>query len=46
MVLEVVTHEMICGVLRLNIFDLVAVYSRGLRHSLIPEICYPDGGVS
>jgi hypothetical protein len=41
-----VTREMIFTVVRQNIFELVAVYSRGLRHSLIPEIWYPDGGVS
>jgi hypothetical protein len=40
-----VTYEMIFTVLRQNILKSIAVYSRGLRHSLIPEICCPDGGV-
>jgi hypothetical protein len=41
-----VIYEMIYTVLTLNVFELVAVYARDLRHSLIPEICYPDGGLS
>jgi hypothetical protein len=39
-----VAHEMICTVLRLNIFESIVVYSRALRHNLIPEMCYPDRG--
>jgi hypothetical protein len=42
-----VTYEIIYTVLRLSIFfELVVMYSRALRHNLITEIYYSDGGVS
>jgi hypothetical protein len=42
-----VTHEILCTVLRLStFFEPAVMYSRALRHKVIPEIYYPDGGVS